>query len=150
VVAEGDLAESPMQMFVMLPQTKPNGPLYRVLAFADDEKAFPMGATRVVNLASVEIRLNLAGTDHAAIKPGAVAIYPQVKVVDEWNMFTARIDILAEQKWVPAATTSWKASNRKRDLVIIQMDPATGNPLIRLYQDTPPWRESKLPEGSGS
>jgi hypothetical protein len=148
VVGEGDLVASPMQMFFLLPQTRPNAPIYRVMAFPDEEKAFPMGATRVVNLAPMEIRLTLAGIDQPAIKAGGVAVYPQSKVVDEWNMFSARIDIYAEKKWVPAVTQSWKASNRKRELVIFQVDLATQTPTIRMYQDIPPWRETKLP-GSG-
>ena len=150
VVGEGNLAESPLQVFFLLPETKQGGPVYRVLAFDDEEKSFPMGATRVINLAPFQIRLNLAGSDLAPIKPGGMAVYPQVKVVDEWNMYTARIDFFAKEQWVPVATQSWKASDRKRDWVITQMDMATNSPAIRLYQDIPPWREEALPVGGDS
>lgn len=139
-----------MQVFFLLPETKQGGPVYRVLAFDDEERSFPMGATRVINLAPFQIRLNLAGSDLAPIKPGGMAVYPQVKVVDEWNMYTARIDFFAKEQWVPVATQSWKASDRKRDWVITQMDMATNSPAIRLYQDIPPWREEALPVGGDS
>ena len=73
----------------------------------------------------------------------------KIKQVDEWNMFTARIDFSVEgDKWVPVATQSWKASNRKRDWVITHVDPATKEPAIRLYQDIPPWHDEKLPGGT--
>lgn len=147
VVGEGNLVDSPVQMFFLLPENKPNAPTYRVLAFDDEEKSFPMGATRVINLAPFQIRLNLAGADLAPIKAGGMAVYPQVKVVDEWHMYTARIDFFAQEQWVPVATQSWKASDRKRDWVITQMDPVSQSPAVRLYQDVPPWREVQLPLG---
>jgi hypothetical protein len=149
VIAEGNLGNSPEQMFFLLPETKPGLPIYRVLAFDDQEKAFPMGATRVVNLAPFKIRLNLAGKDLEPIEPGGMAVYPQVKVADEWNMFTARIDFFAKDQWIQVAKQSWKASDRKRDWVITQIEPATNSPTLRLYQDIPPWRETVLPVGKG-
>lgn len=150
VVGEGNLVASAVQMFLLLPESKPSGPVYRVLAFDDLETSFPMGSTRVINLAPFPIRLNLAGADLKPIAAGGMAVYPQVKTVDEWNMYTARIDFNVEgQQWVPAATQSWKASERKRDWVITHLDPASQTPAIRLYQDVPPWREVVLPVGSG-
>ena len=142
VVAEGDLGPSAVQMFLLFPQAKDKTPVYKVLAFDDLEASFPMGATRVINLASVSIRLNLAGAQMPPIKPGGVQVYPQIKKADEWNMFTARVDFEVQtDQWVPVATQSWKSSIRKRDWVITQLDPATRQPAIRLYQDIPPWRE---------
>jgi len=149
VVGEGKLADSPEQLFFLLPENKPNLPTYRVLAFDDQEKSFPMGATRVINMTPFHVRLTLAGKDLEPIKPGGMAVYPQVKAVDEWNMFTARIDFFAKAQWVPVSSQSWKASDRKRDWVITQIDPATHSPTIRLYQDIPPWRETVLPVGKG-
>ena len=149
VVGEGNLTESAVQMFLLLPETKPNSPTYRILAFDDLETSFPMGSTRVINLAPFPIRLNLAGADLEPIKSGGMKVYPQVKAVDEWNMYTARIDFgVAAGQWVPVATQSWKASDRKRDWVITHIDPASQSPAIRLYQDIPPWRETVLQPGS--
>lgn len=148
IVAQGDLVSSAVQMFLLFPETKEGGPVYKILAFDDLETSFPMGATRVINLASFPIRLNLSGADLPSIKPGGLQVYPQVKQVDEWNMYSARIDFeVAEGQWVPVATQSWKASNRKRDWVITHFDAATRSPAIRLYQDIPPWREDKIEPG---
>lgn len=149
VVAEGNLATGNRQAFVLIPTDAKTGPTYRIVAFDDSEQAFPMGATRVINLAPFAIRLNLAGTDIPPIKPGGVGVFPIVKKVDEWNMYTARIDFeVSEGKWVAVATQSWKASDRKRDWVITRFDQATRQPAIRLYQDVPPWRAQVLPTGS--
>jgi hypothetical protein len=147
LVAEGKLASGERQVFLLLPS--PDKSLtYRVHAMNDDEKSFPMGATRVMNLAPLKIRLNLAGADLPPIPAGDVVIYPPVKKADEWGMYTARIDFEnGKGGWVPVATQSWKASDRKRDLVITMLDPKTRQPTIRLYQDIPPWREEVLPVG---
>lgn len=152
ILANGKLDPSPVQLFLLLPevQKQADGSIYRLLAFDDSEAKFPMGATRVINLAPYDIRLNLAGTDLEPIKPGGMKVYPQVKAVDEWNMFSARVDFLAEDQWVPVSTQSWKASDRKRDWVITQINPQTKTPAISLYQDIPPWREAQLPIGGGN
>lgn len=140
MLAEGNLSVSPMQLFFLVPQGKPNAPTYRVIAFDDQEKEFPMGSTRVLNLAPFPIRLNLAGKDMDPIKGGENSIYPQVKVVDEWNMFQARVDFFTQEQWVPVANQSWKSNAGKRDLVVTMFDQATKTPAIRIYQDIPPWR----------
>lgn len=149
VVAEGDLGASAVQVFLLFPQAKDKFPVYRVLAYDDLEPSFPMGSTRVINLASIAIRLSLAGAQMPPIKPGGVQVYPQIKKADEWNMFTARIEFEVEtDKWIPVSTQSWKSSARKRDWVITHVDPITRQPAIRLYQDVPPWRETVLPVGT--
>jgi hypothetical protein len=151
IVAEGSLGTSEAQMFVLFPEPNAaDGPVYKILTFDDLEASFPMGSTRVINLAPVPIRLNLAGADLPPLKPGGVRVYPLVKKVDEWNMFTARIDFEVKAgTWVPVATQSWKASERKRDWVITRVDPKTKAPSVQLYQDIPPWREEALPVGGG-
>ena len=150
LVAEGKLAKSVRQAFVLIPTDSKTGPIYRIVAFEDGEETFPMGATRVINLAPFPIRLNLAGMNMPPIKPGGLGMYPEVKKVDEWNMYTARIQFgVAEGQWVDVATQSWKASKRKRDWVIARFDPATKQPAIRQYQDVPPWRKTVLAAPAG-
>lgn len=151
IVAEGTLAKSVQQAFLLVPNdVKSGGPVYRILAFEDGEETFPMGSIRAINFAQFPIRLNLAGAEMPPIKPGGVGVYPMVKKIDEWNMFTAKIQFgVSEGKWLNAATQSWKASNGKRDWVICRYNPATKQPLIRQYQDIPPWRKPVLPVTDG-
>lgn len=150
IVAEGNLASGNRQAFVLVPTDDKTGPAYRVVAFDDGEESFPMGATRVINLAPFPIRLNLAGTDIPPIKPGGLGLFPMVRKVDEWNMYSARIDFeISPDQWAVVATQSWKSSDRKRDWVITRFDQATRQPAIRLYQDIPPWRKPQLPAISG-
>jgi hypothetical protein len=145
VIAEGTLGPSGVQMFLLLPEATSKGQVYRILTFDDLESSFPMGSTRVINLAPFPIRLNLAGAEMPPIQPGDLKVYPLIKKVDEWNMFTARIEFgVKADKWVPVATQSWKASERKRDWTIVHFNSKTRAPVIRLYQDIPPWRKTVL------
>lgn len=150
IIAEGNLVESAVQMFLLFPEKNEGGLVYRVHAFDDLEKSFPMGSTRVINLAAQPVRFTLAGAVMPVIKPGGLQTFPQVKAVDEWNMFSANIDFGVENdQWVTVATQSWKSSDRKRDWVITHVDPLTRAPAIRLYQDIPPWREVQIPVAGG-
>lgn len=145
VVAEGKLASGTSQAFLLVPTKLKTGPIYRIIAFDDSEKSFPMGATRVINLAKFPIRLNLAGVDMPPIKPGGLGMYNEVRKVDSWNMYTARIQFqLSPDKWVDVATQSWKSSDRKRDWVITRFNETTKEPAIRQYMDIPPWRRTVL------
>ncbi len=147
VIAEGKLTSDDRQAFLLLPSSDGKIP-YRVHAMSDDVDAFPMGSTRVLNLAALPIRLNLAGSNLPPIKPGGSVIYPQVKSVDEWNMYTARIEFSnGKEGWIPVASQSWKASDRKRDIVVMALDSKTKRPSIKLYQDIPPRRQTELTGG---
>jgi hypothetical protein len=70
IVAEGPLAQSLKQAFVLVPTDGIDGIIYRIVAFEDGEDAFPMGSTRVLNFSPFPIRLNLAGSVLPPIKPG--------------------------------------------------------------------------------
>ncbi len=146
MVAEGTLVDSPMQLLLLVPNPDSAATPYRILAFDDREGAFPMGGTRVINFAALPIRLTLANAEMKPVPPGGNQVYPMVRVADEWNMFPATLSFgLPDGRWVEAATQSWKASDRKRDWVIVNLDPATRSPEIRLYQDIPPWLDAPLP-----
>lgn len=148
VIAEGDLTDSPIQMFLLVPSPEAGSTPYRIHAFDDREPTFPMGGTRVINFASLPLRLTLANSEMKPIPPGASETYPMVRVADEWNMFSASLSFgLPDGRWIEASTQSWKASDRKRDWVIVRLDPATRSPDIRLYQDIPPWLDAPLPSG---
>lgn len=139
LVASGPLASGSRQVFIILPSNGNEGPVYRIIAFDDSDGVFPMGATRVLNLTPYPIRLNIAGKDQDPIKPDDAGLYPINKEVDEWNMYSVGIDLeVKEQEWKRISKQSWKASDRRRDWVVITYDVATKQPTIRQYQDSPP------------
>jgi hypothetical protein len=152
LVAEGPLASGLRQAFIVVPSKEETGPIYRIVAFDDSDGCFPMGSTRVFNLTPFPVRLNVVGTQHDPILPGDSGMYPICKKVDEWNMYSVGIDMEIDGgRWQAIAKQSWKASDRKRDWVIITYDIATKQPKIRQYQDIPPWLAGDLnPKGRKS
>jgi hypothetical protein len=148
LVAEGPLATGARQVFIVVPSQEKSGPIYQILAFNDDDGAFAMGTTRIINRSPFSVRMNLAGKEQTPIKSAEVAIYPLCTEVDEWNMYSAKIQFEMEKgKWQDVSTHSWKASDRKRDWVIIDYDVTTKAPVILMYQDIPPWMEVNLVPG---
>lgn len=152
LVAEGPLAKGERQVFLLVPSAAESGPAFRIIAFDDGDRDFAMGATRVLNLTPFALRLNVAGTEQEPIKAGETGVFPLCTEVDEWDMYSARLDLELEKgKWQNVATQSWKSSDRKRDWVVVSYNPATKEPKIRIYQDTPPWTTPELaPEGRRS
>ena len=144
VVATGKLASGDQQVFLFIPNTEKEMP-YHIIAMNDDEKSFPMGSVRILNLCAGPVRVNLAGTDMKAIAPGKSSTYPPVKRVDKWGMYQARLDFATpDNQWIPVASPSWKGSELKRDLVITRLDKRSKQPLISYYKDIPPWRKPEL------
>lgn len=144
VVATGKLATGTQQVFLLVPDTGKKIP-YRIIAMNDDERSFPMGSVRILNLCAGPIRVNLAGTNMKPINPGKSTTYPPVKLVDEWGMYQARLDFATPDKqWIPVASPSWKGTKLKRDLVIARLNKRSKQPLISYYKDIPPWRKPEL------
>jgi hypothetical protein len=152
LMAEGPLATGSRQVFIVVPAKEDADTIYRIHAFDDSDGVFPMGSTRVLNLTPFPLRLNVAGTEQEPIEPEGSAMYPICEDVDDWNMYKVGIDLKADGKqWQTVATQSWKASDRKRDWVVVTYDAATKQPTVRLYQDVPPWMAVDLtPDGRKS
>lgn len=149
VIARGKLASAKLQIFLLLPDPSKKMP-YRIVAMNDDEKSFPMGSVRILNLCPGPVRFNFAGTDMKPIQPGKIVVYPPVKSIDEWGMYQVGIAYgTPEGKWITVATPSWKSVNLKRDFVITALDPRSKQPRISYYKDIPPWRKPNLvvPDG---
>ncbi len=140
IVAEGKLASAARQVFLLLPDPAGKHP-YRILAMNDDERTFPMGGVRILNLCPGPVRFTIAGAEQKPISPGQITIYPPVKTVDEWNMYQVFIDYgTPEGGWVRVSTPSWKGTELKRDFVITTLDPRSRQPRIYNFKDIPPWR----------
>ncbi len=150
LVAEGPLAKGARQAFVVTPSATEGGPIYQILAFDDTDGSFKMGSTRVINLAPLPVRLNVAGKVQDSVPAQQSADYPICKDVDEWNMYSVSVDLeVKEGDWRKIATQSWRASDRKRDWVFISYDAATKKPAVKQFQDIPPWEADDLETKGG-
>lgn len=143
-VAQGKLAKSARQLFVFVPVTKGGLAGYDIRAFDDDMDSFKLGSVRAVNLATVPVRFTLAGEVLAPIEPSGQVVYPPSKKVNEYGMYPAVVEFKGEgDKWVRIYSTSWKASERRRELVITMTDEKLKQNLVKMFSDDPPWLEKK-------
>ena len=142
-MGKAKLGKSARQLFVFAPNVdaKSESP-YRVLAFDDDEKSFPMATVRAINLASVPVRYDFSGGVQVEIAPGQSLQLPQAKEVNEYNLYHVTVNYKnAAGEWVESSTTNWKSSEKKREIAVTEFSNDSQTLTVRLYGDLPPWRK---------
>jgi hypothetical protein len=143
VAARGTLAKSSRQIFILMPGPTGEGkPPYVMRAYDDDEATFKLGSIRAINLSPVPVRFIMAGATTPQIPPDKYAIISQATKVDEYNMYQAGVEFLSGNgSWVNGYSASWKASNRRREIVITMVDGKFKQPVVKLFSDMPQWLE---------
>lgn len=149
IIGRVPLEKSTRQLFVFMPSGEGADKLpYRVAAYDDDLKTFPLGNVRAINLAPVAVRFLLAGTITPAIPPGKYARFPHATKTDEYNMYPVVTEFQsADGQWVKGQSTSWKASTQRREIVITRVDMTFKQPSVQLFSDFPPWVEPAQASG---
>jgi hypothetical protein len=141
LVGKVPLGKSERQLFVFQPGTPGKDSLpYQVRAFDDDVKSFAMGSVRAINLSPVPVRFVLSGEVTPQIPPSKYAQFPHSKKVNNYNMYPVVIEFLsADGKWTKGQSVSWKSTERRREIVVTQVDPKFKQPSVRMFSDFPPW-----------
>lgn len=140
-VGKVTLGKSSQQLFVFIPSGGGEGKLpYQIQAYDDDLKTFALGSVRAINLAPVPVRFILSGAVTPQIPPGKYAQFPHSTKVDEYNMYSVVTEFLsANGEWVKGQSTSWKATDRRREIVITLVDMKYKQPGVQMFSDFPPW-----------
>jgi hypothetical protein len=148
LVGKAPIGKSDRQLFLFLPGEKGEGkPAYQVRSFDDDTGTFGMGVVRAINLAPVPVRFVVSGATSPEIPPGKYAQFPHSKQVNDYNMYPVVVEFRsATGEWVKGQSVSWKATERRREIVVTLVDSRFKQPTVRMYTDFPPWMES-TPEG---
>ena len=141
LVGKAALGKSDHQLFLFTPGGSSEGKLpYSVRAFDDDTRIFPMGSVRVINLSPVPVRFLLSGEMTPQIPPAKYAQFPHSKKVNDFNMYPVVVQFLsATGEWINGQSVSWKATDRRRDIVVTSVDPRFKQPAVSMYSDFPPW-----------
>jgi hypothetical protein len=138
------IGKSERQLFLFLPGGEGVGkPVYQVRSFDDDTRSFGMGFIRAINLAPVPVRFVLSGATTPEIQPGRYAQFPHSKRVNDYNMYPVVVEFRSTTgEWVKGQSVSWKATERRREIVLTLVDARFKQPTVRMYTDFPPWLES--------
>ncbi len=144
-VARGPLAKANRQLFLFIPsQGREGKPAYEVKAYDDDTGSFAMGSVRAINLSPVPVRFVVSGSPSPQIPAAKFAQFSHPKKVDEYNMFPVAVEFLSgDGKWVTGQSASWKATDRRRDIVVTLVNSKFKLPEVRMYSDFPPWLETQ-------
>jgi hypothetical protein len=146
LVGKAMLGKSNRQLFVFVPGVEGEGKLpYLVRSFDDDVPSFAMGSVRAINLAPVPVRFVLSGETTPQIPSAKYAQFPHSKKVNDYNMYPVVVEFLsANGQWVKGQSVSWKATDRRREIVVTMVDSRFKQPVVRMYTDFPPWLEKPL------
>lgn len=133
------------QLFLFVPQANaPDTAPYRVLVFDDTESAFPMGGTLLLNFARQPVRFSV-GEHLKELPPGGIVTIPQAMKRNTTNQTPVEISFSTpDGRWVPFSSTRWLSLPNQRALAISFIHPVSRQPMVRWYQDIPPWRLPKL------
>ena len=144
-VAKGKLAKSKRQVLFFRPVKNEQGKdSYEVHAFDDDLTDFKLGSVRVINLSPKEIRFNMAGKEMPSVPPGGSGIYPQANDVDEFGMYSMTVEAKGDgDAWGKVYSSSWKASDRRREIAFVQYEERFQQWPVTLLSDDPPWLQAK-------
>ena len=148
LAGKAPIGKSDRQLFLFLPGEKGEGkPAYQVRSFDDDTGTLGMGFIRAINLAPVPVRYVISGATTPEIPPGKYAQFPHSKRVNDYNMYPVVVEFQrASGEWIKGQSVSWKATERRREIVVTLVDSRFKHPTVRMYTDFPPWMES-TPEG---
>ncbi|MCW1887539.1 hypothetical protein OKA04_22575 [Luteolibacter flavescens] len=143
VVATVDALEGERHLLVFVPGTTGER-TYRVLAIDDSEAAFPMGSSRLINLAPAKVRFTI-GENSRELASGGTGDLPLPKKLNSMNQCPVQAAIAEPGgEWRVFSSTRWHATLQERSLVITFIDPSRGRPAFRRWADVPPWRRPKL------
>ncbi|MDG0994341.1 MAG: hypothetical protein P8O22_06375 [Akkermansiaceae bacterium] len=138
-VARAKLPASRQVLFVFLPGGgKGAKHPYRLLALPDDERSFPWGHVRMINIAPVSVRFNLgeySGTKARTLKPNTRDQVAKIRKLNPYNMYNVVIEFQSKSGFAITNNTRWKSIARKRDLAISFLHPKTRRPTVALFQD---------------
>lgn len=143
-VAKTTLGEGGRFLLFFVPGTDGEN-AYKVKSFPDDEKSFPMGSTRIINFTPVNAYFRL-GEHEVTLKPGEVKVVPMPKKVNQYKDYSLVIELDSKNGRYPVRETRGKASDSKRDLAVIYLDPKAKRANVNLYKDIPPWTLPPIPE----
>jgi hypothetical protein len=144
-IAKGKLAKSKRQVLFFKPVKNEKGEgHYEIHAFDDDVADFKLGSVRAINLSPKEIRFNMAGKAMPLLAPDSSAVFPQAKDVDEFGMYSTTVEAKGDaDAWAKVYSASWKASDRRREVVFVQYEERFQQWSVTLISDDPPWVKGK-------
>lgn len=144
LVGQAVLGKSERQLFLFAPGGIGEGKLpYAVKCLDDDTKTFPMGNVRAINLSPVPVRFTLSGQVTPQIPPAKFALFPHSTKINAYNMYPVVVEFLgANGEWFPGQSVNWKATDRRREIVVTTVDSKFKQPTVQMFADFPPWLEA--------
>lgn len=129
---------SALLVFIQVPGgSKTDAPVWKILVVEDTPKSFPYGGAFVVNFYSKDIRF-VIGEHKGMLHAGDLHGYAMPTKRDSFNMAPVVFEFLQGDKWRIANESALRFLPGMRYLIFAYVDPVSGRPRIRTYQDFEP------------
>lgn len=117
---------------VLVPAAQGEALPYRGFAFSHENRAFPMGSMKIVNLSPYPVRWNIGG-EVMGLRPGGVEGFrPKGEPGSNQNVV---FQVEKDGRWLPLTTTRWAVRDDRRYLMCVYEDPATKRMGLRSIPD---------------
>lgn len=125
-------ADAKRAVVVLVPAAEGEALPYRGFAFSHENRAFPMGSMKIVNLSPYPVRWNIGG-EVMGLRPGGVEGFrPKGEPGSNQNVV---FQVEKEGRWLPLTTTRWAVRDDRRYLMCLYEDPATRRMGLRSIPD---------------
>jgi hypothetical protein len=129
---------SALLVFIQVPGgSKGDAPVWKILVIEDTPKSFPFGGAFVANFYSKDIRF-IIGEHKGMLHAGDLHGYTMPTERDSFNMAPVVFEFLQGDKWRIANESALRFLPGMRYLIFAYVDPVSGRPRIRTYQDFEP------------
>ncbi len=129
-------------ILLLLPGKAGGKTLYQIMPVADSKRLFPAGSFHVTNLSPLPVRIMLEEKKYD-FKPGQTVIIEDPPV-DAGGQSGMRTFAFKDEKWITISTGIWPHPGNARGLMILFLEPVSGNLQLQSFDDVPP-REAKQP-----
>lgn len=130
--------DSALLVFIQAPGgAKGDASVWKILVIEDSSKNFPYGGAFVANFYRKDIRF-IIGEHKGMLHAGGLHGYAMPTKRDSFNMAPVVFEFLQGDKWRIANESALRFLPGMRYLIFAYVDPVSGRPRIRTYQDFEP------------
>lgn len=137
IAGEVTIPDSTDSAILMFLPGKPGGnAMYQIMAVPDTKQAFPAGSFNITNLSPLPIRLMLENKNFDFKSGQNILIEkPPARADGQCGM---RAFAFKDEKWISVSTGLWTLPGESRGLMILFVDPVSGNVHLQSFDDVPP------------
>lgn len=141
LVAEVSLPEGVKSaILLLLPASKDSKALSRIMPINDSKRVFPAGSYYATNLSPLKVRMVLEEKNFD-FSPAQTLLIANPPMREDYQI-GMRTYAFKDNEWLQMASSIWSAPGKRRSVLILYPDAATGYVQLRAFDDVMPRAET--------